>query len=119
MEELALELRSRPIVSVDTETTSLRRDARLCGLSFSWASGEAVYVPTLSPQPENHLTQEEVLSILRPVLEDPAVPKCGHNVKFDAGVLLRCGVRLQGVCFDTMLASTLTDPCLLYTSRCV
>ena len=48
--------------------------------------------------------------MLGPVLEDARVPKCGHNLKFDAGVLRRYGVRLGGAICDTMLASTLLAP---------
>lgn len=108
--ELAAALRAAPLFSVDTETTGLGRDARLCGLSFAWEAGRGVYVPVLSPEPESHLDTETVLAALRPVLEDPTRPKCGHNVKFDAAVLLRHGARLRGVVFDSMLASLLIDP---------
>lgn len=110
LEELARTLQEQPMVSVDTETTGLERDARLCGLSFAWTEGEAVYVPVLSPNPASHLSEEAVLSALKPLLEDPAVPKCGHNLKFDAHVLLRSGVRVRGARFDSMLASSLIDP---------
>jgi len=44
------------------------------------------------------------------VLEDAAVPKCGHNLKFTAHVLMRYGIKLRGASFDTMLASVLVDP---------
>jgi DNA polymerase-1 len=110
LEALVTTLRVQPIVSVDTETTGLGRDADLCGLSFSWKPGEGVYVPIRSLQPETHLDRDTVLAALSPVLADPALPKCGHNLKFDAEVLLRAGVRLRGVVFDSMLASLLLDP---------
>jgi DNA polymerase-1 len=100
----------QPMVSVDTETTSLNRDAELCGLSFSWKPGHGVYVPILSPNPGAHLDAETILTALKPVLENPDLPKCGHNLKFDAGILLRNGVKLRGVVFDTMFASLLIDP---------
>ena len=44
---------------------------------------------------------------LRPVLEDPAVPKVLHNAKFDIKVLARHGIRLRGLTHDTMLAAYL------------
>src|SRR5690606_23320125 len=53
---------------------------------------------------------DTVLEMLGPVLEDPRIPKAGHNVKFDASVLRRAGVVLRGVVFDSMLASMLLDP---------
>jgi DNA polymerase-1 len=108
--ELVTTLRAQPIVSVDTETTGLGRDAALCGLSLAWKPGHGVYVPIRSPEPAAHLDAATVLAALGPVLEDPAVPKCGHNLKFDALALLRAGVRLKGVAFDSMLASALIDP---------
>ncbi len=97
------------IISFDTETDGLDREAKLCGLSFSWRPKRGVYVPVRSPQPENHLDVDTVLSALKPILEDPARPKCGHNLKFDASILIRNGVKLQGVVFDTLLASQLVD----------
>ena len=110
LESLASTLREQPIISVDTETTSLERDAALCGLSFSWNPGHGVYVPIRSPNPGDHLDAETVLTALGPILSDSNLPKCGHNLKFDAQVLLRNGVKLRGVVFDSMLASLLIDP---------
>ncbi|MCC6730615.1 MAG: DNA polymerase I [Chthonomonadales bacterium] len=103
-------LRAAPMIAVDTETTGLGHDARLCGVSLAWEEGSGVYVPVRSPESDGHLAEEAVLNALRPVLEDEAVPKCGHNLKFDAHVLLRGGVRLRGVRFDSMLAASLLDP---------
>ena len=110
LESLAATLREQPIVSVDTETTSLERDAALCGLSFSWKPGHGVYVPIRSPNPGDHLDAATVLTALGPILADSNLHKCGHNLKFDAQVLLRNGVKLRGVVFDSMLASLLIDP---------
>lgn len=103
-------LSSQQIIAVDTETDGLYRNSGLCGISFSWKPGQGVYVPIRSPNPEQHLDKDTVLSKLKPILEDPALPKCGHNLKFDASILIHHGVQLQGVVFDTMLASQLADP---------
>lgn len=103
-------LREQTLLSVDTETTGLGRDAKLCGVSLSWQAGHGVYLPTLSPHPEEHLDTATVIAALKPILEDERLPKCGHNLKFDAQVLLREGVHLRGVVFDSMLASILLDP---------
>ena len=46
---------------------------------------------------------------LRPVLEDPAIKKIGHDLKFDAIVLERHGVLMRGLETDTMIASYLVD----------
>ena len=102
-------LSAQNIISLDTETDGLERESRLCGLSFSWGPKQGVYVPIRSPHPESHLNADTVLSALKPILENPALPKCGHNLKFDTGILIRNGIKLQGAVFDTLLASQLVD----------
>ena len=47
---------------------------------------------------------------LRALLEDAAVRKAGHNIKYDWLVLRRAGVELSGVAYDSMLASFVLDP---------
>ncbi len=42
---------------------------------------------------------------LKPLLEDPARGKLGHNLKYDAHVLLNSGIQLAGMRYDTMLES--------------
>nr|MCU0562217.1 DNA polymerase I [Desulfobacterales bacterium] len=106
-------LRSAGVFALDTETTSpdpMR--ARLVGLSFATDADRAVYIPCghryLGAPPQ--LEPAFVLEQLRPILEDPAIRKIGQNIKYDWLVLARSGIRLQGVTFDTMLASYLLDP---------
>lgn len=109
LKELAETLSAQEIFSFDTETDGLERESTLCGISFSWAPKQGVYVPIRSPQPESHLDADTVLFALKPILEDPDLPKCGHNLKFDTGILIRNGIKLQGAVFDTLLASQLVD----------
>jgi DNA polymerase-1 len=52
----------------------------------------------------------ESMKPLKALLEDPAVRKAGQNTKYDMLVLRRAGVTLQGLDFDTMLASYVLDP---------
>ncbi len=49
------------------------------------------------------------LDRLKPLFEDAAVRKIGHDLKFDAIVLERHGIALSGHAFDSMLASYLLD----------
>lgn len=58
----------------------------------------------------NQLPYDTVLDRLRPLLENPALRKIGQNIKFDMQVLANNGVNLEGVWFDTMLASYLLNP---------
>ena len=111
---LATRLGGAACLSIDTETTALSPHlAKLCGISLSIEAGSGWYIPVRSPSPESHLTQAVVIDALRPVLEDAAVPKCGHNLKFDINILRAAGVTLRGLCspggFDSMVASYLID----------
>ena len=52
----------------------------------------------------------EEMRPLKDLLEDRSVKKTAHNAKYDVLVLRRAGVNLQGLDFDTMLASYVLDP---------
>ncbi len=52
----------------------------------------------------------DAMAPLRALLEDPSVRKTAHNAKYDLLVLRRAGVSLQGLDFDSMLASYVLDP---------
>ncbi len=108
LEEWIDRLRAAPLVAFDTETDSLNYlKARLVGLSFSVAAGEAAYVPLAhdyAGAPEQ-LPLAEVLAALRGWLEDDACPKVGHHLKYDKHVLMNHGISLAGQRFDTMLES--------------
>ena len=101
-------LQKAGLVAFDTETTSLDAlQAELVGLSFSVQAGQAFYLPvghdyTGAPA---QLDCKEVLSRLKPLLEDPDLPKVGQHIKYDMNVLSLYGIDLQGVAFDTMLES--------------
>src|SRR5262245_17914117 len=85
--------------------------AGIVGLAFSTAPRDADYVPlghrSLAAAPMVRL--DAAIDALRPVLEDEAVKKAGHDLKFDAIVLARHGITLRGLDTDTMLASFLLD----------
>jgi DNA polymerase I len=85
--------------------------ARIVGLAFSTAPRDADYVPTghRGLDADGALRLQEVLDVLRPVLEDPSIGKIGHDLKFDAILLARQNVTLRGFDLDTMLASYLID----------
>jgi DNA polymerase I len=105
-------LRTSPLVSIDTETTSLSYIvADLVGFSFAVAPGEAAYVPVAHDYPgaPTQLALADVLAALRPILEDERIVKVGQNLKYDRNVLARYGVELRGVRYDTMLQSYVLD----------
>ena len=105
LDRMAAELSTPHGFSFDTETDSLDpMIAHLVGLSFSNSPGRAWYVPVGHAEGAQ-LPLAHVLERLRPVLEDPAVPKAAHNANYDLMVLEGHGVTLQGLELDTMLAA--------------
>jgi DNA polymerase I len=101
-------LRAAPLFAFDTETTSLDyMRAEIVGVSFCIEPGAAAYVPLahVYPGAPEQLPRAAVLAALKPLLEDPARGKVGHNLKYDAHVLANVGVALAGMRFDTMLES--------------
>ena len=103
---------------VVTDVPSAMR-AHLIGVACSISNRQAHYIPLtpeikpgsedlLAPQP-NKLDQGIALARFKPLLEDSAVQKVGHDLKFDTVVLERHGIHLAGISFDSMLASYLLD----------
>jgi DNA polymerase-1 len=99
-------------VAWDTETTALEpRDAKLVGIGCCWgeAASDIAYIPLGHTKGKN-LDLAIALEALRPILECSDYPKALQNAKFDR-LVLRCqGIHLQGVVFDTMLASYVLNP---------
>ncbi|RMG71683.1 MAG: DNA polymerase I [Bacteroidetes bacterium] len=96
-------------VCFDTETTSLDPlQAELVGMSFALKAGEAffVHIPGEMPQAE----VAAIVAEFAPVLTSPDILKIGQNLKYDALVLRKYGVVVQGPMFDTMLAHYIVDP---------
>ena len=111
--QLIEKLSGETLVTVDTETTSTDpMRASLVGLSFSISDHEGFYIPvghTCAGAPPQ-LSMDRVLELLKPVLENPGIGKIGQNIKYDLIVLKRHGIDLQGVAFDTMIASYVLNP---------
>jgi DNA polymerase-1 len=96
--------------AVDLETSG--KEVMICelvGISLSSTPGEAYYIPVghhgLSQISQLPLAQ--VISRLKPVLEDAKIPKIAQNGKFDMTVLAEYGIKLQNLNFDTILAAYL------------
>jgi DNA polymerase I len=101
-------LAAAALFAFNVETTS--RDymrAEIVGLSFCIEPGVAAYVPLrhLYPGAPEQLDSARVLAALKPILEDPARGKIGHDLKYAAHVLANAGIKLAGMRFDSMLES--------------
>jgi DNA polymerase-1 len=105
----------------DTETTSVDSlNAELVGISFCMRPREAVFVAVkpgsatelgdLFERPSaagktTGLNLDDVITHLKPILEDRRIDKIGHNIKYDMLVLSQYDVWAQGIAVDTMIAS--------------
>ena len=124
---------------IDLETTGLDTiEDRIVGFSLATDIGNAVYVPIRHVKPNNsnytgdifdqpddlprvgnadcdsllnkQIEPQKALDVLRPFLEDPGIKKLGHNLKFDIVMLMSAGINMNGVSFDSMIASYLLNP---------
>lgn len=100
-------LRTKEILSLDTETTSTSPvDAELVGLSFAVEENKAYYVA----MPANREEALQYVNIFKPLYENTETLKVGQNIKYDYEVLRNYGVDIQGRMFDTMLAHYVLQP---------
>ena len=102
----------KQMLVVDTETTSrFPMMAELVGISFSINSEEAYYIPLTHSYPgvPEQMPKEFVLKKIKGMIENPEIKKTGHNIKYDLIVLKNEGINLQGIGFDTMIASYLLN----------
>ena len=100
-------LRTKEILSLDTETTSTSSvDAELVGLSFAVEENKAYYVAI----PANREEALQYVNIFKPLYENTETLKVGQNIKYDYEVLRNYGVDIQGPMFDTMLAHYVLQP---------
>jgi DNA polymerase-1 len=108
----------RGAVVVDTETDSLDAlTAALVGVSLAVEGAGACYIPLGhgarglaldDAETSKQMPAERALTLLKPLLQDPAVLKIGHNIKFDAHVFAQRGVKVAPF-DDTMLISYALD----------
>ena len=115
LDEMINQLMDAPLVSFDLETTSVDAlTADIVGLSFSIHDNSGWYIPVEYPEKINSIFDEFgldlILKKLSSLFENAKYKFCGQNIKYDALVLSRYGVALNGIEFDTMVAAHLIRP---------
>lgn len=95
-------------IAIDIESTGKDPISdSVVGISLCREKGTACYVPI------RHLNTQNIpdaLFVLRDVLETPDIAKIGHNLKFDILMLRQEGIHVDGMLYDTMVASYLLNP---------
>ncbi len=134
------ELSDTKLLSFDLETSSLdRHSCEIVGIALSGKKGAGYYIPvdenledieyfkdrkqddaqaSLFKAEEQQKQKNKffsfptnaVLEKIKNILEDEKIGKCGQNIKFDAYILLRYGVDIHPIIFDSMIASFLLNP---------
>jgi DNA polymerase-1 len=114
LQDLAKRLAAADHIAFDTETTGTDpMRAELVGISLAVKTGEGYYIPILHRLDEDKgrcLPSAAIVEALRPALTNPAIPKYGHNAKYDYVVLKRYGIEVSPITFDTMIAEWLINP---------
>lgn len=112
LNELVSTFENASLISFDTETTSTdQMQASLVGISLATDQDRGFYIPVGHlAHADQQLPLEVVMKAIRPYLENPAIPKVGHNIKYDAVLMARYGMKVTPLSFDTMLAEWLINP---------
>ncbi len=110
-DEFLDQLKKQGIFAIDLETTSTDPlNAKIVGMSFSWRTKEAYYIPLMAPEGTEYLNANFVLPKIKTILEDENIHKVGQNIKYDLMVLRNNNIMLRGIAFDSMIASYLLNP---------
>ena len=93
-------------ICFDTETTGIdANNAELVGMSFSYKTGEAYYVPLFTGE-----KTREIIHQFKPLFDNPYITWVGQNLKYDMLIMKWYGVELKGSLWDTMLAHYVIEP---------
>jgi DNA polymerase-1 len=111
LERWIAEATSQGYLAIDTETDCIDCViARLAGISLATAPNRACYIPVghsgadLYSDAPDQLPMALVLEKIKPLLEDPAVLKIGHNLKYDWVMLDKADIDVAPI-DDTMVMS--------------
>ena len=115
LKEVVDELKNAKYVSIDLETTSVNPMlAEIVGISVSYNKNSAFYIPILYPEKKKNNfggnDLEVALSIMKEFLENKDIRKIGQNIKYDALILYRHGVKVSNIFLDTMIAAHILNP---------
>jgi DNA polymerase I len=83
--------------------------ADLVGISLAVKEGQGYYIP-IGHTAGNNLPLDTVIEALTPSMTNPKIGKVAHNAKYDYIMLVRHGLTIHPLTFDTMLAEFIIDP---------
>lgn len=125
--DLINNLNKQTLIAIDTETTSVNAlEADLVGISIAYneeiqakdskvvvnekaGQTKSFYIPVFHKFGDQ-LEMDYVLEKLKPIFESKTIFKTFQNAKYEINTLLKYNINLEGIIFDTMLASYVNDP---------
>jgi len=107
LDDVIAQLAKTRYCAIDTETTGPEPVLdELVGISIAFDTQRAYYIP-VGHTTGTQLPRAVVIERLKPLLEDPKTTVIMHHAKFDQMVLLKVGINMPPVAFDTILAANL------------
>jgi len=94
----------------DMEATGLDpMSVQIVGFSFSPDGGESYYVPVghVGFGQEEQLPLQQVIGLVKPVMENGNIAKLAHNANYDTTLLGENGIQVNNLAFDSMIAAYL------------
>lgn len=111
LKQICDEIKKHKRFAIDTETTNEGALlGKMVGFSLCYVEGTSYYIPFEHQTGEDQLTKEQILPLLKEILEDESIEKCLHNAKFDILVFETFGINPKGPFFDTIIAASLLFP---------
>lgn len=121
------ELKKQDKFTFDTETTSLDPfQAQLLGISFAWEDNIAYYLNFKDKNINKTVNNDNLFNYnekkkveekshpwilkLKTIFEDKKVKKNAHNIKYDIRIMKSVNINVEGIYFDTIIASYLLNP---------
>ena len=105
-----LRINQASLLCIDTETTALDTlTAELVGIALCVDESSSAYIPLTHTDGTQQLSRTEVLSRLKPILEQQTPVKVGQNLKYDYSIFKNYDITLNGMDYDTMLESYLLN----------
>lgn len=106
LDKLLSEASKYNIWCIDTETETLNRISPVfLGVSLCFKEGSAYFIKS-----SDALSENVIVSKLKPFLENKKIGKIGHNIKYDLCVFKSLNIEVKNIVFDTMIAAYLLNP---------
>ena len=110
--ELVRRLAEQPSFALAIECTHPDpKQACVTGLAFAIEPHKGWFLEV----PADEAGRKAALEAFRPLLENEAIQKVGHDLKRVLGVFRWAGIAVRGKVFDTMLAHSLLEPDMRHT----